>query len=62
MSKTIAKVISVLIIIGAFIEGNLSIFKELGFSENLIMWIRLVGLLISGILPSITGLFNEEKK
>lgn len=53
-TKTIAKIISVLIVLGAFINENLSLLESLGLSENIIGWIKFGGLAIAALLPSIS--------
>lgn len=51
--EKIAQILSVLIVIGAVINENLSLLEQLGLNENLISVIKLVGLAFAALAPSV---------
>jgi hypothetical protein len=63
MNKTtIAVIVSVLIVLTGFIETKFDLLQEVGLSLVTINRIKLIGLVLSAVLPSITPLFPKEEE
>ncbi|MBS7233608.1 hypothetical protein KHA90_21575 [Flavobacterium psychroterrae] len=63
MNKTkIAVIASLLIVLTGFLDTKFDLLQEAGFSLITINKIKLIGLFLSAVLPSITPLFSNEEK
>ncbi|MEO6176762.1 MAG: hypothetical protein ABIP27_16545 [Flavobacterium circumlabens] len=63
MNKTkIGVVVSVLLVLAAFVESKFDLLQDVGLSIVTINRIKLVGLLLAAVLPSIKPLFSKEDK
>jgi hypothetical protein len=63
MNKSkIAVIVSILIVLTGFIDTKFDLLQEVGLSLVTINRIKLVGLVLSAVLPSITPLFPKEEK
>lgn len=61
MNKTkIGVVVSILIVLTAFIESKFDLLQEVGLTVVTINRIKLLGLALAAILPSISKLFPSE--
>lgn len=56
--KNVLKIIPIFIVIGAFIDNNFNLLKDLGLSDNAGNWIKFLGLILTSLLPSV---FNTAK-
>ena len=62
MNKSkIALIVSVLIILTGFIETKFDLLQEVGLSLVTINRIKLIGLVLSAVLPSVSKLFEKEQ-
>ena len=63
MNKSkIAVIASILIVLTGVIDTKFELLQEVGFSLVNINRIKLIGLVLSAVLPSITPLFSKEEK
>jgi len=63
MNKSkIAVIASILIVLTGVIDTKFELLQEVGFSLVTINRIKLIGLVLSAVLPSITPLFSKEEK
>jgi hypothetical protein len=63
MNKSkIAVIVSILIVLTGMIDTKFELLQEAGFSLVTINRIKLIGLVLSAVLPSITPLFSKEEK
>ena len=63
MNKSkIAVIVSILIVLTGMIDTKFELLQEVGFSLVNINRIKLIGLVLSAVLPSITPLFSKEEK
>jgi hypothetical protein len=63
MNKSkIAVIVSILIVLTGMIDTKFELLQEVGFSLVTINRIKLIGLVLSAVLPSITPLFSKEEK
>ncbi|MDA6072769.1 hypothetical protein NJT12_24405 [Flavobacterium sp. AC] len=63
MNKSkIAVIVSLLIVLTGFIDTKFELLQEVGLSLVTINRIKLIGLILSAALPSITPLFSKEVK
>jgi hypothetical protein len=60
--KTIAVLASILIVITGIIDTKFDLLQQAGLSLITINRIKLIGLLLSAVLPSITPLFSKDEK
>lgn len=60
--QKIAVIASVLIVLTGFIDTKLDLLQGVGFSLITINRIKLAGLVLSAVLPSVTPLFSKEEK
>ncbi|WP_433836077.1 hypothetical protein [Flavobacterium anhuiense] len=60
--KTIAVLVSILIVLTGIIDTKFDLLQEAGLSLITINRIKLIGLLLSAVLPSITPLFSKDDK
>jgi hypothetical protein len=60
--QKIAIIVSILIVLTGFIDTKFDLLQEVGFSLVTINRIKLVGLILSAVLPNITPLFPKEEK
>lgn len=60
--KTIAVLVSILIVLTGIIDTKFDLLQEAGLSLITINRIKLIGLLLSAVLPSITPLFSKDEK
>lgn len=59
--QKIAVFVSILIVITGFIDTKFDLLQEAGLSLLTINRIKLVGLILSAILPSVSPLFPKEQ-
>ncbi|WP_427872510.1 hypothetical protein [Flavobacterium sp. MMS24-S5] len=59
--KTIAVLASILIVITGIIDTKFDLLQQAGLSLIAINRIKLIGLFLSAVLPSITPLFSKDK-
>jgi hypothetical protein len=63
MNKSkIAVIVSILIVLTGMIDTKFELLQEVGFSLVNINRIKLIGLVLSALLSSISPLFSTEKK
>ena len=63
MNKSkIAVIVSILIVLTGMIDTKFDLLQEVGFSLVNINRIKLIGLVLSALLSSISPLFSTEKK
>lgn len=63
MNKSqIAVLISISIVLTGFIDTKFDLLQDAGLSLLTINRIKLAGLVLSAVLPSITPLFSKEEK
>lgn len=63
MNKSkIAVIVSLLIVFTGFIDTKFDLLQDAGFTLLAINRIKLIGLVLSAALPSITPLFSKEEK
>ncbi|OOV19125.1 hypothetical protein BXU10_05490 [Flavobacterium sp. LM4] len=60
--QKIAVIASILIVLTGFIDTKLDLLQGVGFSLITINRIKLAGLVLSAVLPSVTPLFSKEEK
>ncbi|MBL0736770.1 hypothetical protein JI750_07740 [Flavobacterium sp. GN10] len=59
--KTIAVLASILIVITGIIDTKFDLLQQAGLSLITINRIKLIGLFLSAVLPSITPLFSKKE-
>jgi len=57
--KNLMKVLSALIVIGAFADTNFNLLQDLGLSVFLINTVKIIGLVVVSFMPSIS-LFSKD--
>ncbi|MRX40417.1 hypothetical protein GJU43_14105 [Flavobacterium sp. LC2016-23] len=60
--QKMAIIASILIVLTGIIDTKFDLLQEVGFSLLTINRIKLIGLVLSAVLPSITPLFLKEEK
>ncbi|URC13933.1 hypothetical protein [Flavobacterium sp. B183] len=61
MNKSkIAVIVSLLIVLTGFIDTKFDLLQDAGLSLVVINRIKLIGLILSAVLPSITPLFSKK--
>jgi hypothetical membrane protein len=60
MSKKLLAVLAVLVVIFAFFDANFQLLKDLGITNVQANWIKLIGLILTSLLPSINNLFKKD--
>jgi hypothetical protein len=58
----ITVIVSLLIVLTGFIDTKFELLQDAGLSLVTINRIKLMGLFLSAVLPSITSLFSTEEK
>ncbi|WP_264530868.1 hypothetical protein [Flavobacterium sp. N502540] len=62
MNKSkIAVIASLLIVLTSFIDTKFDLLQDAGLTEIVINRIKLIGLVLSASLPSISNLFSNKK-
>jgi len=62
MNRTkIAVIVSVLIVLTGFIDTKFDLLQDAGLSLITINRIKLLGLILSAVLPSVTPLFSKKE-
>lgn len=63
MNKSkIAVIVSLLIVLTGFIDTKFDLLQDAGLSEVVINRIKLIGLILTAVLPGITPLFVKSDK
>ncbi|BFM41747.1 hypothetical protein CFS9_03880 [Flavobacterium sp. CFS9] len=63
MNKSkIAVIVSLLIILTGFIETKFDLLQDAGLSLMVINRVKLIGLILSAVLPGINPLLTKEEK
>lgn len=58
--KKVAVIVSILIVLTGFVDTKFDLLQDAGLSEILINRIKLIGLMLSASLPSISDLFPKN--
>lgn len=62
MNKSkIAVIVSLLIVLTGFVDTKFDLLQDAGLSLLVINRIKLIGLILSAVLPSISSLFASKK-
>ncbi|MCC9016494.1 MULTISPECIES: hypothetical protein [Flavobacterium] len=63
MNKSkIAVTVSLLIVLTGFIDTKFDLLQDAGLSEIVINRIKLIGLILTAVLPGISSLLSKEEK
>jgi hypothetical protein len=55
MKNTLMKAASVLTVLGAVIDTHFGLLEELGVNSGVSAWIKVVGIVLTSVLPSVVG-------
>jgi hypothetical protein len=58
--KKIAVLVSLLIVLTGFVDTKFDLLQDAGLSLVMINRIKLIGLILSAILPSVSSLFQKK--